>query len=369
MLKLVEQLTTSPAAGSDVQYVNASAYLDHARFVRERDALFFKLAVPLIPSSLLSIGQSVIHDHYGVPLLISRDSTGKIRVFYNVCQHRGTRLVEQYDVQSVSKLVCPYHAWTYKLDGTLQMVPKPDAFPGLDKSKYGLKTFSSLESGGFVWTRLDGEAVEAESILGSIAEDFDALNLASSTVFERRSHHVRANWKLIMDAFLESYHIQRLHMNSIAPFFADSVTASDRAGLHFRSAVARNDYASARTDDSLDDLRLLVTFSYSLLPATVVVVSPDYVNVMFIYPQNVDQTIVEDYMLIAQPVQSDEEREHWAESFKLLDGGVFSAEDFRAAELAQRGLESGALERITLGTAEHAVAEFHETIDRLLENP
>ena len=88
------------------------------------------------------------------------------------------------------------------LDGALQAVPRPDTFPQLNKVQYGLKAFSSIESGGFVWTRLDGQEVEADTVLGDIAEDFDALALKDATVFECQSHQVNANWKLIMDAFL-----------------------------------------------------------------------------------------------------------------------------------------------------------------------
>ena len=367
MQQLARRLaTTSKPEGDRIQRVSSEAYLNHDRFVAERKALFTQLPVPLVPSALIKNGESVTHDQYGVPLIITRDRGGAAHVLLNVCRHRGTRLVETDNVQAASRLVCPYHAWTYQLDGTLQGLPRPDTFPGLNKAQYRLTGFPVHESGGLVWTQLNGKAFEAETVLGDIAHDFDTLGLGKAHVFERKSHSVNANWKLIMDAFLESYHVQRLHRNSIASFFADSITASDRVGHHFRSAVARQDYAQASAVDSLDALRQIVTFSYSLLPATVVVVSPDYINVMLLYPQNVDKTIVEDYMLIPEAPANDEEREHWEESFNLLDGGVFFSEDFRAAELGQQGLTSGYIDHLTLGTAEHGVADFHQTLEEIL---
>lgn len=367
----MRSLATALARGeesrsADIQSIDSSVYLDNARFGKERAALFHRLPVPLMPSASLASGQAKTHDHYGLPLLVTRDRSSTVRVMLNVCRHRGTRLVEEDGLITASALVCPYHAWTYRLDGTLKGLPRQDTFPGLDKARYGLRQYAAVESGGLLWTKLDGSAIEDGEALGALADDFDALKLAQSHVFSSRVHQVNANWKLIMDAFLESYHVQRLHKATIAPFFADSITRSNREGLHFRSVVARTDYAHTKDHEAFDQLRQKITFSYSLLPAAVVVVSPDYINVMLIYPKGPGQSFVEDFMLVPEKPVTRLEHEHWAESFAFLDDGVFGAEDFRAAELGQQGLASGGLETLTLGTAEYAVAEFHQTVEQLL---
>jgi hypothetical protein len=108
-------------------------------------------------------------------------------------------------------------------------------------------------------------------------------------------------------------------------------------------------------------LRRCGTYTYQLFPHTMVIVSPDYVNVMAIWPQAHDRTLVEDFMLIPEEPKSDKARDHWERSWQLLDGGVFASEDFRAAELGQQGLESGAVSELTLGTLEGGIARFHET--------
>jgi hypothetical protein len=107
-------------------------------------------------------------------------------------------------------------------------------------------------------------------------------------------------------------------------------------------------------------LRRIGTFAYQLFPATVVIMSPDYVNVMALWPQGHDRTLVEDFMLIPEAPQTDKARDHWERSWALLDGGVFGSEDFRAAALGQQGLSTGAVPQLTLGTLEGGIRRLHE---------
>jgi nitrite reductase/ring-hydroxylating ferredoxin subunit len=363
-LELARAIAAGEPQDGEVGYVAASVYTDERRFAQERARLFDRLPQVIAPSALLpKPNMAVAHDGFGIPLLLTRDKAGCAHVFWNVCRHRGTRLMEGNEVHPAPRIVCPYHAWTYAPDGALAAMPRPDCFPGIDKSEYGLSELPCAEAGGLIWfAREPADFSDAEAL----APEFDAFGLDRHHLFRRRTHKVAANWKLIMDAFLESYHVQRLHAPTIAKFFADGITAADMIGPHQRSAVGRSEYLARIDHKDWGALRAAITFAYQLFPATIMIMSPDYVNLMVLMPQAVGGTLVEDFMLIPGPPETAEAEAHWEKSWELLDQGTFASEDFRAAALGQEGLSTGTVERLTLGALETGIRHFHAQVEAAL---
>ena len=137
--------------GDGITTVPASVYTHPARFAPEKPTLFNRLPMVIAPSALLpEPNMAVAHDGFGIPLLLTRDKQGVAHVFWNVCRHRGTRLVEAAGPAKCPRIVCPYHAWTYTADGALAAMPRPDSLSGLVKADHHLKELPNRAGGDLV---------------------------------------------------------------------------------------------------------------------------------------------------------------------------------------------------------------------------
>src|SRR5690606_7454088 len=154
------------------------------------------------------------------------------------------------------------------------------------------------------------------------------------------------NWKLILDAFQELYHVPVLHARSVAKMFAQSITVESAIGHHMRFATARKEFRKMDVAASIQDIQNYVTFSYLIFPNTIVVVSPTFINLLISYPVDVDRTLVENLMLVPKLPETEEELLHYRRSWELLDENVYQREDLHAAGLQQKGLASGMLDTL-----------------------
>ncbi|AQA19966.1 hypothetical protein BST95_18665 [Halioglobus japonicus] len=345
-------------------------YSDPKRFEQERRELFMQL--PLVlghESQIPEPGDAIVQDWLGVPLITIRDQQGHIATFYNVCRHRGMRLVQAEGPAQLRSLVCPYHQWTYGLDGGLRNIPRCESFVGIDKADNGLVPVATEVRNGLIWAQIEGN-MDIDSHLAGLGPEFDFFRLGDFHYCQQSVREVSANWKLVQDAFLDGYHVTRLHKNTVGPFFPDSLAETGMLGMHTRSAVARNEIADAvgTAAESLPDLRHNVTFSYTTFPNAVLVFQPDYISVICLFPKSVDRTIFVHYMLVPELPETEERRDHFGRSFRLIDEGVFAAEDIFVAEGAQRGLHSAANDSLLFGGLEKAAARFHRLIEEQLSD-
>lgn len=355
-----------PAAGE----LPTSLYLDEARLRRERALAF--AAKPVIVGHAAMIpdpGDHYAHDHLGKPLLLVRGRDGDIRVFLNVCRHRGMRLVVKDGVSRKLGFVCPYHQWSYDLDGKLKNAPLAESFEGADLSCRNLTPVPSGVRGGFIFARIDGShPLDLDDHLGEIAADLEAFETATHVLYEQTTTVKKANWKLIVEAFQDGYHVVRLHRNSVGPFFIDGRAAIERIGLNLRAAVARQEFADILdAPPSAWNDRIHVSFAHFIFPNTIIVVHPDYISHLGLFPQAVDETIVVHTCLIPKKPKTQKEREHWARAFDIIENGVFQAEDLFVCEQAQIGMASGANETLLLSGHEYGIALFHDILDEVLE--
>ena len=159
-------------------------------------------------------GSFRVHELGRESLLFVRGEDGRIRGFFNVCQHRGNILC-QTDQGDVSRFQCPFHGWEWNLDGSLKAVSHPQLFPqfagGVPEDELALAPLSVELWGGWVWFNMDPHAVPLKQYLGEAGRHLESYELEKFQLMDYKSFEWKGNWKHAHDAFNESYHFEALH--------------------------------------------------------------------------------------------------------------------------------------------------------------
>ncbi len=337
------------------------------RYDAEQANIFQSHAVPIgLAAVLPEPGSAVAIEAYGKPLLLTRTRSDEIKVFINACQHKGAKLIEDCAVHKQGRMVCPYHAWTYGLDGKLIGVARADMFEGVIKDQRGLKELPSTIWGGVVYAQLDGGPLNIAQLHDQIDADFAALGIPDAHVYGRKTFDLKANWKVVLEPFLEGYHVQRLHAASIGALFVDAPSVSDTFGVNIRQVSGRIGYEPSMLDEDPEmNVHKLVTHAYTAFPNVVIVTSQYYTSVMILMPYDVDRTIVHYYMLTPGPATTPKAEEVFERSYDLILK-VFSGEDFRAAQISQAGLAAGVPETTVYCGLEENVVRYYDALETLL---
>jgi carnitine monooxygenase subunit len=297
-----------------------------------------------------------------VPVAVVRGSDGLLRGLVNVCRHRGHLVVEGTGCRET--LQCPYHAWTYNLDGTLRRAPRSDREPGFDGEGLSLGTVSVGSWGPFVFVNPDPEAVSLEATLGGLP-DIVATSGLDLDAIRFHSHHewpIEANWKVVMENFLECYHCPTAHPGfskvidvspdayalQVHPTFSSQIgsarpagfTGNGGAGLLPRGDVAQSQY-------------------HFLFPSTTLNIAPGIPNISLerYNPDGLGRTTeVTDYYFGAD-VSGAEIDELMAWDHQVAE------EDVSLVQSVQRGLESGAVPQGRLmAESEQLIADFQRRV-------
>lgn len=345
----------------------ASIFLSQERFDEEQAHIFKKRAIPLTISALLpEPGMAMGHESTGLPLIVSRDREGKAHVFLNACQHKGAKLLETCEVVKAGRMTCPYHAWTFGVDGKLIGVARAETFINLDKSKRNLAELPSQEQGGIIWVMLDRHAEpDFSSLVPELGEDLDALEIGTAHVYGRKSFDVKANWKLVLEPFLEGYHVQRLHASTVGPLYADVPNVVDKLGPTVRQISGKVNFTPADLEIPGENIHKTVTTVYNIFPNCVVITSPWYISVMILHPRGPDRTIVDYHNLTRVAPDNPKAEALYKTSYDMvLD--VFGNEDYRAAEISHAGLSTGALDTVVYSGLEATVPIYYEILESYL---
>ena len=276
----------------------ASAYASPERFEAELRVLFGRM--PLLAALSCEVAapgsfRTVVLGR--VPVVLVRQDDGAVRAFVNACRHRGATIFGAESGDGLRRITCPYHSWTYGLDGGLRSFPGAEAgFDDIDKATHGLHELAVAEGHGLVFVRLDGAAAgfTVDAALHGAADELADFGLGDYVHVETRTTEWRMNWKLVMDTFTEPYHIPWLHKDSIAPYYLFDRWIHDTFGPYPRFIGARKSVLDEVAKPNEDDWDLMPhgTIQYLLLPNAVLVHQIDHIELWRLAPLAADRTAV-----------------------------------------------------------------------------
>jgi phenylpropionate dioxygenase-like ring-hydroxylating dioxygenase large terminal subunit len=363
--KLLRHLQNRTTALADGIYRNPVAgYTCPDLAAREREIFFRKGAFNVGLSALLpNPGDWMTHDYSGVPILLVRDKDRKLGAFLNVCRHRGARLADGSG-SGDRDFRCPYHGWCYGLDGALIARPDEASFAAMERATHGLCPLPVAEKYGMIWVSPDPEGhFDVDDLLCGLGPDLAAYGLDAYHHYETRVLRRKMNWKLGVDTFGETYHLQHLHPTTVDPLFYSNRATFDAYGPNHRLIGARKTLGELRDIpeaqwDVLDHTVVICV----LFPNTIFTFQRDHVETWHMFPgDKVDETVIYVSLYIPEPVDNEKAKAHWDRNFDILMATV-EHEDFPTCEGMQRGFLSGAQDAITFGRNEPALQHFHKSV-------
>jgi len=310
-------------------------------------------------------------DLAGIPILIARSRDGVLRAFLNVCRHRGAKVAD--GCGHGSAFTCPYHAWTYGLDGRLRGIPDERAFDGVRHERPALTALPIAERHGLVWVMPrpaapDEVELDIDRWLGGLGEEIASYGASGYHLYDKRLTSETMNWKLLVDTFHESYHVGFLHKDSLAPIIIPNVSDFEAFGDNHRLVFPRRKIERLRAlPENEWDLMWNSATVYCLFPNALFVAQGDHLEVHRVFPVDgrPDRAIMETSFYIPKPISSAEEERHWKANLDLLMNVVLG-EDFPAGRTMQIGFRSGAQTHTVFGRNEPAMIHYHQSLRRAL---
>lgn len=296
----------------------------------------------------------------GHPIAVVRDREGKLRAFYNVCKHRAHELLSGEG--TTTRIMCPYHAWTYKLDGQLVRAPETENLEDFDTNEICLDQVQVEEFCGFIYVNLDGKAASLASQTGNLETEIRhwAPDIDNLTFGHRLTYEIKSNWKNVVDNFLECYHCPTAHKDFCELVDMDTYKVTTYGIYSSHMADAGNNPNGAYDVSNADVKTHAVWW---LWPNTCLMRYPGRSSmiVLNIIPAGLDKTLetYDFYLMTPEPNETE------LDAIRYLDK-VLQVEDIGLVESVQRGMNTPAFEQGRIvydpsgsGKSEHAVHHFH----------
>jgi phenylpropionate dioxygenase-like ring-hydroxylating dioxygenase large terminal subunit len=350
---------------SDVMSNSIDAYVDEDRYQKEVDRIFKRLPLALCLSSELPKDNT--HRAMNVidtPVLITRGKDSKVRAFLNLCRHRGSKICEE-GTGKKRNFVCPYHAWTYDHEGKLIGMYGEKTFGDIKKEDFGLIELMCSERSGLVWVMLNPEEnFNIDKWLGDFASELDTLNLENWHIHEQREID-GPGWKVALDGYLEAYHHNQLHGDTVGKHTVGNLLVLDTYGPHQRLTFGRKtlkdliDKPETEWKSPQENIRLIHSGFPNLSISGVL---GDHCLVSQIFPtSSPNRTITRQTILSAKKPETDKELQNTNEFSEMVRQAVVD-EDYKIGLEIQSNISHMGSNDFIYGKNEPAVQNYHSWI-------
>jgi phenylpropionate dioxygenase-like ring-hydroxylating dioxygenase large terminal subunit len=320
-------------------------------------------------SDLPNPGDYLTENYVGVPVLVVRARDGGLKAFLNMCSHRAAPVASGCG-KGAKRFICPYHGWAYDADGKFLRRTMEEGFVEMDKATLDLQPLAVQEKYGLMWLALSpGLQFDIDGLLHGLGHDFAAYGYNRYVHYRTMVMHKNMNWKMVIDTFLENYHLQVLHRNTIGSAILSHLQLSDAYGDCGRLIQARSTFVNAmkETPEARWDLIKHSAITYTLFPNTFFIMQSDHVEIWRSFPDTDNPNTTKIYfdVYIPEPAETEKARKYWD---KNIDYGVsiVLGEDFPLSERSQLAFQSGARDFITFGRNEPGLINYHKAINRAL---
>ena len=346
-----------------------SHYIDPAWFEDERAALF--RARPLFAGlsvECAGAGSYMTLDCGGIPIAVVRQRDGSLAAFVNICRHRAATLLKGCGKNGTGRIVCPYHAWTYDSAGKLLARPQSDdAFADIG-GDCDLAPRAVQEKHGLIFVHPSSDQpFEVDDLLCGMEQEFTEYGIDSAHHIETRVSTWEMNWKLLLDTFLEPYHVRYLHRKTIDPVFFPH-QLYDRFGPMPRVIGLRRTIME-QLAESRDSWRLFphAAAVYVLMPNALMTYQGDHLETWRIEPIGAHTTRAYTTIFSPEPPKTEKAMQYWMKNLEVLCD-VAMNEDFPCQLDVQRNFSSGAIREVVYGRLEPALIQFHSTVNAAVED-
>ena len=358
------ELAPEPLRNPAADYTSAEQFaLEERHLFRERPI------VACLSVDVAEPGAFVTTDCGGIPIVVVRGDDGELRAFVNICRHRASILLDGHGTLNRS-IVCGFHGWTYGLDGVLIAQPfSCDGFSSIDPGELSLRPAAVAERSGLVFVRAaTDEPIDLDEVLCGVDDELDDFELSSFFRYDSWVSSWKCNYKLMLDTFLEAYHVFALHRRSVARYYITAPSTWDPFGPNLRYHSLQKNFPELKDlPEDQWDLESRGTIEYFIAPNTILSHSVDHLAIYRFLPTDVDETTAEMTIYTPKAVESDAEHEHYRRTLELHKR-VSGGEDFIQQEGIQRSLASGLVKETIFGRNEPAAIHFHNSLRELLKS-